>query len=302
MSELWSALRPRLERLTHPLPRAELLQADSHRKEISPLLVAELDALATDPTPAQADGYVLHLYAMLLLARWRDSRAYRPLAELGHLDESRVDTVFGQLVHDSYGRALASTCDGDLAPLTRLADDDSASAWARAAALEAMTLAALEGRCSRGPVVDFLADFGSREAQALKDDPERNSDFPLIDPVVAHLADLGATDHLPLIREWFAAGLIDDSYVDAAQLEEDIQRSPAAALASVRDAGHGLIDDLMPEIALWPHIHHMPPVELPPIPLGTLREPIVREEAKVGRNDLCPCGSGRKYKKCHGAH
>ena len=20
---------------------------------------------------------------------------------------------------------------------------------------------------------------------------------------------------------------------------------------------------------------------------------------KVGRNDLCPCGSGRKYKKCH---
>ena len=23
---------------------------------------------------------------------------------------------------------------------------------------------------------------------------------------------------------------------------------------------------------------------------------------KVGRNDLCPCGSGKKYKKCHGAH
>jgi preprotein translocase subunit SecA len=23
--------------------------------------------------------------------------------------------------------------------------------------------------------------------------------------------------------------------------------------------------------------------------------------ANVGRNDLCPCGSGRKYKRCHGA-
>jgi len=22
---------------------------------------------------------------------------------------------------------------------------------------------------------------------------------------------------------------------------------------------------------------------------------------KVGRNDPCPCGSGKKYKKCHGA-
>ena len=23
-------------------------------------------------------------------------------------------------------------------------------------------------------------------------------------------------------------------------------------------------------------------------------------ERKVGRNDLCPCGSGKKYKQCHG--
>ena len=28
---------------------------------------------------------------------------------------------------------------------------------------------------------------------------------------------------------------------------------------------------------------------------------IEREEPKIGRNDLCPCGSGRKYKKCCGA-
>jgi uncharacterized protein YecA (UPF0149 family) len=25
-----------------------------------------------------------------------------------------------------------------------------------------------------------------------------------------------------------------------------------------------------------------------------------RTEEKVGRNDPCPCGSGKKYKKCHG--
>jgi len=28
---------------------------------------------------------------------------------------------------------------------------------------------------------------------------------------------------------------------------------------------------------------------------------VVRSQAKVGRNDPCPCGSGKKYKKCHGA-
>ena len=28
--------------------------------------------------------------------------------------------------------------------------------------------------------------------------------------------------------------------------------------------------------------------------------PIVREEPKIGRNDPCPCGSGKKFKKCCG--
>ena len=38
-------------------------------------------------------------------------------------------------------------------------------------------------------------------------------------------------------------------------------------------------------------------------PIGSNQEapqPIRREEPKVGRNDPCPCGSGKKYKKCHG--
>jgi len=30
-------------------------------------------------------------------------------------------------------------------------------------------------------------------------------------------------------------------------------------------------------------------------------KPVTRDEGKVGRNDPCPCGSGKKYKKCHGA-
>jgi uncharacterized protein YecA (UPF0149 family) len=29
--------------------------------------------------------------------------------------------------------------------------------------------------------------------------------------------------------------------------------------------------------------------------------PVISGQDKVGRNDPCPCGSGKKYKKCHGA-
>jgi preprotein translocase subunit SecA len=46
-----------------------------------------------------------------------------------------------------------------------------------------------------------------------------------------------------------------------------------------------------------------PKIELsaPPKVEGQRPQPAVNRDAKVGRNDPCPCGSGKKYKKCHGA-
>ena len=39
---------------------------------------------------------------------------------------------------------------------------------------------------------------------------------------------------------------------------------------------------------------------LPPVPTVPLKKPktFTRDTAKIGRNDPCPCGSGKKYKKC----
>ena len=30
-------------------------------------------------------------------------------------------------------------------------------------------------------------------------------------------------------------------------------------------------------------------------------QPVTRSQPKIGRNEPCPCGSGKKYKQCHGA-
>ena len=38
----------------------------------------------------------------------------------------------------------------------------------------------------------------------------------------------------------------------------------------------------------------------PHFPASSPATPILREAPKIGRNDLCPCGSGKKYKKCCG--
>jgi preprotein translocase subunit SecA len=52
--------------------------------------------------------------------------------------------------------------------------------------------------------------------------------------------------------------------------------------------------------------HHADPEEVlagadqPEGETATPAQPVTRETPKVGRNDPCPCGSGRKYKHCHG--
>jgi len=57
-------------------------------------------------------------------------------------------------------------------------------------------------------------------------------------------------------------------------LEEEFQRRKRRELEQARMAGAG---------------DHMPVQQ------------VVRSGAKIGRNDPCPCGSGKKYKKCCGA-
>ncbi len=67
-------------------------------------------------------------------------------------------------------------------------------------------------------------------------------------------------------------------------------RASGAKLTAFRRACDEILPEL-PDVLEHGHAHHHDAPE----------EPYVREMPKVGRNDPCPCGSGKKAKKCHGA-
>ena len=71
--------------------------------------------------------------------------------------------------------------------------------------------------------------------------------------------------------------------------EGDLYRRAAPAAAQ---AGTGAGTALAPPPAAA--------IATQPPPPGMDRQPVVKKEPKVGRNDPCPCGSGLKYKKCCG--
>ena len=115
-------------------------------------------------------------------------------------------------------------------------------------------------------------------------------------------ADLGAVEHLPAIQRMVRRRPGGQQLRRPADIEADIQRSPARMprrAAGRRPRPHRRRRPRKPPCGRLPRAAAGAAAAHP---LGSLREPVKRDEPKVGRNDPAPCGSGRKYKKCHGAN
>ncbi|WP_280512997.1 YecA family protein [Rossellomorea vietnamensis] len=52
-----------------------------------------------------------------------------------------------------------------------------------------------------------------------------------------------------------------------------------------------------PKLSEWRHLLEIMELEMLNEPPAFIPQPVIKEE-KIGRNDPCPCGSGKKYKKC----
>ena len=72
---------------------------------------------------------------------------------------------------------------------------------------------------------------------------------------------------------------------DVDALEAERRREATVRQQEIHESASALTESAAP-----------PPPEPPRGP-----PPVVRVGEKVGRNDPCPCGSGRKFKQCHGA-
>ncbi|MEX2412366.1 MAG: SEC-C metal-binding domain-containing protein, partial [Thermoleophilaceae bacterium] len=78
------------------------------------------------------------------------------------------------------------------------------------------------------------------------------------------------------------------NYIGGTAADQPSALSAAAQAAAAAGAATGVHD---PSAAAYGDIEAPAPVQTR----------VVADEDRVGRNDPCPCGSGKKYKKCHGA-
>jgi preprotein translocase subunit SecA len=87
---------------------------------------------------------------------------------------------------------------------------------------------------------------------------------------------------------------------NGAAFEPVPQGAPVAAQPEPVAAAHGRLDPAYAQALLGP----MPGTEKREMHTNREEEapkkPVKAADKKVGRNELCPCGSGKKYKRCHG--
>lgn len=88
---------------------------------------------------------------------------------------------------------------------------------------------------------------------------------------------------------------------DIAEGQSDL---PKKSIRELTETAPDLIPDMVVELNRWTKSATAPAPFVRPKPANSPLAPDLfsRPGQKVGRNDPCPCGSGKKYKKCCGGH
>ena len=283
--------------------------AIERRDEMVPELLRILDDAADRPAELLArPAEMAPIYALYLLAQFREPAAYPRIVRLFRLPDEAGVELTGEVATEALDRMLATLNFGDLQPIYDLIEDPGVNDWVRGAGLEALEEMVVLGQLSREEAVGYLGElFGGKL--------ERD-DSTVWSCLVSVATDLHATELAPQVRRAFDDGLVDRYMVTREEVEEELAEPRGVVLRRTRRRCKGPIDDVVKEMSWWACFHEPAlwarsgadaepplPIQKPVRETGGWRpaEPVRRKEPKVGRNEPCPCGSGKKYKRCCGS-
>ncbi|WP_348632920.1 DUF1186 domain-containing protein [Mesorhizobium sp. M00.F.Ca.ET.216.01.1.1] len=255
---------------------------------------------AADGEVLSGEEEVLLFRGLYILGGARDSQACQPLLRLLRRPPEEVERLLGDAVTEGLARITAGVFDGDVNSLFSIIADSSRDEFLRDALLGAATFLTWEGRIERDRMQSFLKRF-YEERLAADDDFAWIAWQEAIDLLA--LPDLAPLVHSAWDQNRVPMGMLElsdceNDLLDAEQRPNDIGRFKRANL--------GYIDDVLEELASRISYAEDLDEEDPQSPLPDETwdapwadaTPAINPRRDVGRNDPCPCGSGKKFKKC----
>jgi len=311
-----------LDAASDHLPEQALRQCQAHAELVTPRLIATIEeAVRLGRAGTDRPGNA-HFFALFLLTEFRAAQALPVILEAMSLPEGMLDRLFGDSITETFSRSLAVLGADHLDLIESMILSPDLDQYVRWAAAKTLCLLVREGKLTRAEALERLMRH-LRAAIAAQDQWG----------VTIAVDELGYLNPLEVqgeIEAAFEQDLVSEEIIDWEYFEDYLlhpdRPGECPELKKKRPAA---IEDTVEELRRWAcfaekplELHFPLSVESPiivdpfydvpdsldaedddqwerpsPLPLGDVLT--IRHDARrVGRNDPCPCGSGKKYKKC----
>jgi hypothetical protein len=286
-------------------PAAAIRAAERARGPINERLIELIETTRGEVLAGREPPDNAHIFAMLLLAEFEEKRAFPAIASLFSLSEKHIDSIVGDFLTEDLPRVLASVSSGHIDDLAQIVEDRSRYEYVRSAALSAVAALVQRGVLTRDAAGDYLRlliyERLEREPSAVWDE------------VGNIVLDLYLDDLFEEVRDLIRSGLIPSFALHLSDVDRTLREGRDRVQARFESNPHlRPVRDVVAETKWWAcfkedddvatleegekdqdHLHDCDDPHC-----GHEGVTVRRESPKVGRNDPCPCGSGKKYKKC----
>ena len=217
-----------LEYYKKELPETALQNAIEKQEEITPILLETLEKWKNKQRQLRRDrDYFLHIYALFLLAQFKEPRAYPLIIEFFYISgDICMDTV-GDVVTEDLGRILASVSQGDIEPVKPLIENPQVNEYVRGAGIECLMILVAEGVISREVVVEYFQELFSEKL-------EREFSF-IWTVLVINSAELYPLELQDSIREIFELDLVDEFFINQKDIALSLEKGQEEILKELRE-------------------------------------------------------------------
>jgi len=291
------------------LPLVSLELCTIRIEESAPALRAVLGR-AADGESLTDDEEMLLFRGLYVLGGARDKQSFPLLLRLLRRSAYELGNLLGDLITEDLARIVAGTFDGKSEPVFELIRDPTVDQYVRDALLGALTFLTWKGLIEQRVMEDFLVKFPEDCAPEHEDEAWTGWANAISLLGLRHLA--------PLVYRAFDEGRVPDWALDRSDFEEDLvdaeqrpddpERFESANLGYIEDIAETLgwsdafedEDDFSDDFSEDISEGDDPFADQPPFKASgwMASEPVRNPMRHVGRNDPCPCGSGKKAKKC----
>ena len=230
--------------------REQIEAALNQKEEIIPHLIAILEKVRDEPQNYTEDSdYQGHVYAVMLLGHWRETKAHQVIIDLATLPAPLPHDLFEDIITEDLPTILLRTCGGSLEKIKELVTNKKAYDFCRGAAITAITYAVIEEITTRE---DALSFFGGLLAE-----DQAGEDSTFYSQLACSICDLYPEELMDAVHAAYKQGLIDEFFVGIEEFQEALKDGKEKCLADLSERlSNRSLEDFHKSMEWWACFNH----------------------------------------------